>query len=196
MVPSALEEDHNQLADLLSDLKSRLNGGNAPEAFAALDIFWARLAIHIRAEHLCLFPAILNAASEKFNLRDVPSFEETSAAIETLRADHNSFMDELSRAVKSFRELLADERRLDKGARLDEIKRRVETVALRLESHNVLEEEQIYNLPDLILSTSEREQLSVAIERELNNLPERFANYRSPVAEELSKVDRQKNPQR
>lgn len=181
MVPSALEEDHNQLADLLSDLRSRLKGGNAQEAFAALDIFWARLAIHIRAEHLCLFPAILNAAPAKFNIRDVPSFAMASAAIETLRADHNSFMDELAKAVKSFRELLADERTIDKGARLDEIKRRVETVALRLESHNVLEEEQIYNLPDLILSTSEREHLSVAIERELNNLPQRFAHHGSSV---------------
>lgn len=181
MVLRALEVDHIQLADLLSDLQSRLNGGNAQEAFAALDIFWARLAIHIRAEHLCLFPAILNAAPPKFNIRDMPSFAEVSAAIETLRADHNSFMDELTKAVKSFRELLADERTIDKGAGLDEIKRRVEAVALRLEAHNVLEEEQIYNLPDLILSTSEREHLSVAIERELKNLPPRFANHGSSV---------------
>lgn len=106
MVRRLLEEDHNQLADLLAELKSRLKGGDAQEVFAALDVFWARLALHIRAEHLCVFPAILNAAPAKFSARDdVPSFEEESAAIETLRADHNFFMDELAKAVKSLREV-------------------------------------------------------------------------------------------
>ena len=53
---------------------------------------WARLAVHIRTEHLHLFPAIarrVNAAER---------------AIDRLRADHDFFMRELAQAIAILRE--------------------------------------------------------------------------------------------
>ena len=56
-----LAEDHEALDKALSALLAALDEGDSATAFARLDLFWARLAMHIRAEHLQLFPAILRA---------------------------------------------------------------------------------------------------------------------------------------
>jgi hypothetical protein len=52
---------------------------------------------------------MLNAPTELFRTGDgVPSLEEAKATIESLQSDHNFFMAELARAVKTFREILGN----------------------------------------------------------------------------------------
>src|SRR5437764_14237253 len=53
---SLLEEDHASLGGLIEELCAALDGSDVARSFALLDLVWARLAVHIRAEHLCLFP--------------------------------------------------------------------------------------------------------------------------------------------
>jgi len=181
MVSRILEYDHELLSELLHDLQSGLQQQNAARAFEMLDLFWARLAVHIRAENLCLLPAILNAPRELFGNGGVPAIEEAKGAIETLRSDHNFFMDELSKAVKTFREILAnDEDPQHVSEQFGTIRGRVDAVSLRLESHNALEEKKVYRWPALILSTPELESLCASLRRELENLPPRFAAPFSP----------------
>ena len=177
MVLRILEQDHELLSELLHDLQSGLQQQDAARTFELLDLFWARLAVHIRAENLCLFPTILNAPGELFrNCGGGPSFEEAKTMVESLRSDHNFFMDELSRAVKTFREILANaESPPHVAEQLDTIRERVRAVSLRLESHNALEEDQVYKWPGLILSASDLQGLRAALRRELENLPRRFA---------------------
>ena len=164
------------LSELLHDLKSGLQQQDGSRTFELLDPFWARLAVHIRAENLCLFPAILNAPPELFRDGDgVPSVEEAKATIESLQSDHNFFMDELARAVKTFREILANTQSPQHAEQLVTIRARVDAVSLRLESHNALEETQVYKWPGLLLGASELEDLRAALRRELDNLPRRFA---------------------
>ncbi len=67
MVSEILEHDHEQLSELLHGVKSNLHQHDAGQGFELLDHFWARLAVHIRAENLCLFPAILNAPGKLFS---------------------------------------------------------------------------------------------------------------------------------
>ncbi|HEX6045334.1 MAG TPA: hemerythrin domain-containing protein, partial [Pyrinomonadaceae bacterium] len=57
-----LADDHEDLHQLLEQLKKALHETDAGVPRGALDLFWARLAVHIRAEHLRLFPAVLSAA--------------------------------------------------------------------------------------------------------------------------------------
>jgi iron-sulfur cluster repair protein YtfE (RIC family) len=176
MVSEILEQDHGQLSELLRELELSLRQDDPGHSFALLDLFWARLAMHIRAENLYLFPAILNTPRKLFYDRsDLPSFEEAETKVESLRSDHNFFMDELSKAVKTFREILAkDERGENLAESLDTITERVKAVSQRLQSHNVLEEDQVYKWAALILSASDLLDLGTALRRELENLPPRF----------------------
>src|SRR2546421_4090324 len=94
-----LAGDHAELDELLRALDDALAGGDAAAAFARLDLFWARLAMHIRAENLHLFPTILAALadeSEKFE-RLTSALSEARANIAQLRVDHDFFMHELAR---------------------------------------------------------------------------------------------------
>src|ERR1044072_7340629 len=58
-----LVNDHAEVDALLRGLWDAFEGGEAEEVLAKLDYLWARLAVHIRAEHLHLFPALLAAAA-------------------------------------------------------------------------------------------------------------------------------------
>ena len=58
---SVLAGDHSEIDRLTVNSLAALEDGDKSKAFAALDLLWARLAVHIRAEHLCLFPTILSA---------------------------------------------------------------------------------------------------------------------------------------
>ena len=177
MASGILEQDHEQLSTLLQQLQSSLLQHAADHTFELLDLFWARLAMHIRAENLCFFPAILNASRELFdNGGGVPSLEEARTMIEDLRTDHNFFMDELSKAVKLYREIMdQDERQSQVSDPLAKIRERVNAVSLRLESHNLIEEKQVYTWPSLLLKAWELECLGIAVRRELENLPRRFS---------------------
>src|SRR5829696_43479 len=90
-----LIDDHAALDTVLKQLQIALQRRDVETAYAKLDLFWARLAVHIRAEHLHLFPAVLDSAGIG---------AQTIVAL--LRNDHEFFMHELGRAVESMRTLL------------------------------------------------------------------------------------------
>ena len=178
MISELLEKDHECLGELLQDLESVLQKNNIPWAFALLDLFWARLAVHIRAENVCLFPAILNASPALFETcSELPSFAHARTSIDSLRRDHNFFMERLADAVKRMRELLvAPERLAEDDTTLKEVRENIAAVSERLTSHNRLEEEQVYRWPQAILNREQLILLRDALEHEIENLPQRFAN--------------------
>ena len=160
MTENLLSDDHADVDALLTDLSGKLEHGTAADALNALDLFWARLAMHIRAEHLHLFPAVLKINSET----------DISEILESLRRDHDFFMHELADLMKAMRSITTEsesEVMRDTSARLEAIKD-------RLAKHNALEEERIYPLQRR-LSASESEQLARSVAKELSNLPPRFS---------------------
>ena len=174
-VSDLLGADHESLATLLSELQIELRKHVPARAFDLLDLFWARLAMHIRAENLYLFPAIVRAVPSH-NVAGMPTIDEVKSAVDKLRSDHNFFMDQLSKAVKTMREVtLAGEKSTAFAGQFEAIRDRVNAVTTRLIAHNELEEEQVYRWAALILGRPELESLSMALKRELENMPPRFA---------------------
>lgn len=175
MIEEFLLEDHESLAALLDDLKIALEKPDLLRAFELLDRFWARLAVHIRAENVCLFPAILNAPAKLFVAENgLPEIAEARAAIAQLRSDHNFFMDELAQAVKTMRELLSAEHHENEHEQMESVRRKISAVAGRLEAHNKLEEERVYRWPRIVLTPSELARLNDAVRFEIRNLPARL----------------------
>jgi len=168
-----LNHDHSELDELLASFFQSLESGQLKESFDALDLFWARLAMHIRAEHLHLFPALLNAAeaAAKQGKRTVPPLETVQARIARLREDHDFFMAEFTTAVKGVR-LLRDNRPEAPGA--EDLCTRVAAAGQRLGEHNELEETEVYNWVPLLLTPSEQATLYERMERELAHFPPRF----------------------
>jgi len=173
-VESLLGDDHESLAELLTELDSAFKKADAARAFELLDLFWARLAVHIRAENLHLFPAIAGAAKSVFTGKgSLPTSEEAHNILLELRSDHDFFMKELAQMVKVARELAGRE----EGSRkeLKELRRRLTDIRKRLKTHNVLEEAMVYTWPPLILDEKSVGALDEGLRRELENLPPRFA---------------------
>ena len=172
--------DHKELDQLLGKLLSALEARNLEQSHAHLDFFWARLAVHIRAEHLQLFPAIVRALDEGTEDRvdDKPSATEVQSAIERLHSDHDVFMRELSDAMQSMRQLLTRTESHDASERLEEVRAKVVAVSELLAAHNDLEENQVYLWAEKLLNTSERATLEVKLQKELENMPPRFAAKR------------------
>jgi hemerythrin superfamily protein len=170
-VPDLLGRDHHELSLLLDRLRLALIGQDLDSCFQLLDEFWARLAMHIRAEHLHLFPAIVRAAECRRDDRR-PALEEVNAAIDALRADHNFFMQQLSESIKSFRAAMTQEKQPLPVC--DSVRDRINAVADRLEEHNQLEEGQVYQWATLLLSKTELGSLNTSLRRELDNMPPRF----------------------
>ena len=170
-----LAEDHEALDKLLSALLAALDKGDAATAFARLDLFWARLAMHIRAEHVHLFPGILEALDGGTGERadETLTSAEAREAIAKLHGDHDFFMHELAGAIKVMR----DRRRTAKGdgaSEIESVRQVIEALRDRLEAHNKLEEELVYRLPAKLLEPEELTALEVQIRDELKNLPPRF----------------------
>jgi iron-sulfur cluster repair protein YtfE (RIC family) len=155
-----LSDDHADVDRLLEDAALKLERGNAIEASDALDLFWARLAMHIRAEHLHLFPAVLKINSET----DIPEI------LKRLRHDHDFFMHELADSMKAMRSITA----ASESGVMRETAARLEAIRDRLAKHNALEEALVYPL-QLNLPASERADLSRSIAKELANIPPRFS---------------------
>jgi Hemerythrin HHE cation binding domain len=88
-----LSDDHEAVYEVLQQLVTALNKKDVQTSHAKLDLLWARLAVHIRAEHLHLFPAIASKSSE------------AQSIIDKLRADHDFFMRKLAQAIGVLREL-------------------------------------------------------------------------------------------
>jgi hemerythrin superfamily protein len=149
-----LTADHDEIDALFREARAALERGLQAEAHRALDRIWMRLAVHIRAEHKVLFPAV-----GEFR----PDLAE---ALRTLREDHDFFMATLATVVNAL-----------KGAEPDwaAIRSDTETVQRRLGAHNTLEEERIYPMADQ-LPEVQRRRLAGDISRELASLPTRYAD--------------------
>lgn len=172
-----LVHDHAELGDLLAELRASLEAREVARSHAALDLFWARLAIHIRAEHLHLFPAILHALSGSLIsvIEGSPSLNDAQNAIESLRRDHDFFMHELSRSIILVRESVTIADQQVAARELEAVRARVAAVAARLENHNRVEERGIYLWIGSLLSEAEQGALAGRIQEELAKMPPRFA---------------------
>lgn len=174
-----LEKDHTEVDQLYNEVVDRLDAGSSEEVLERLDLFWARLAVHIRAEHLHLFPAVLRFAATGVSTQN-GSQPDLADVVSQLRGDHNSFMYELARAIKELRALAADDLNLDGVP--EDIRGRLAVVKLGLDRHNRLEEERIYSLEDLLMSHEDVEELNRLIGKELANMPSRFTSQTDPKA--------------
>lgn len=172
-IEELLAKDHKQLDKLLGSVRAALEIEDSVEAFETLDLLWARLAMHIRAENLHLFPSVLNKVKgdyPKSQCEYLPS-REVQKAVERLTSDHNFFMQQLSRAIKILRETHIAS---DLTSEFETVREIIGRVSERLTSHNELEEMFIYQMPARLLCDEERTELAALIQRELKNLPPRF----------------------
>lgn len=171
-----LAGDHAEVDAMFPDLWREFDRGGARGVFEKLDYLWARLAVHIRAEHLHLFPALLAASvgGQGVGADAAPTPGEVRAAVEHLREDHDFFMRELAGAVNAARELAAQDGPPEREL-LRQIKGRALAVAERLAEHNRMEEEQVYLWPVMLLAEAELDAMREGIRREIENLPPRFS---------------------
>jgi len=168
-----LLHDHAELGNLLNQLDAALEANDATRTHATLDLFWARLAMHIRAEHLHLFPAISRSASlsrSNGNDETLPP-DEPENTIAMLREDHDFFMRELSQAIAITRNT-----KDNITEPLEEVNKKIAAVCARLVKHNQIEETGIYVWSSRLLSEAERSELASQIQKELENLPPRFGD--------------------
>lgn len=149
-----LLDDHHAVSEVLKQLLTALDNKDVETSYARLDLLWARLAVHIRAEHLHLFPAVTARA---------PRLSE--AIVENLRDDHDFFMRELAQAIRTLREAN------DLAAVTDTVRE----IEKRLATHNEIEETQIYRWSSTILTEPEQLELLAKINGELENRPPRFS---------------------
>lgn len=147
-----LSDDHDAVDEVLKQLLTALQNRDTQTSHAKLDLLWARLAVHIRAEHLHLFPVIAERVGE------------TAPIIVNLRADHEFFMRELAEAVGILRE-----------ETLASVLDTVREVEKRLTSHNEIEEKQVYHWVGSVLTDSEQTALAARINAELEKRPPRFS---------------------
>jgi hypothetical protein len=119
--------------------------------------------VHIRAEHLHLFPAVLAGLGE-----------EARQIVVELRQDHEFFMHELAHAVETIRQLLTIAEHHIVKDRLTDIENTILQVEQRLVKHNELEESQVYRWATSRLGPDEQAALTERIKRELENRPSRF----------------------
>jgi len=172
-----LANDHAEIDGIFRELRGALDSGDGQQVFNLLDLLWARLAVHIRAENLCLFPAILHGAAVRvIREKETPSLEEAQRAVSQLRLDHDFFMRELARAVNYLRALMPRGCHALLPEQSDEVRQIVEAVGARLESHNENEESQLYKWPALLLNAEEQGRVAADMRRQLENLPPRFRN--------------------
>ena len=172
-VESLLAHDHEELAQLLVELDAKLEQLDVAEAFKLLDLFWARLAIHIRAENLHLFPALANTPASLFSGKgDLPTSEEAHDLLLRLRSDHDYFMKELAAIIKAMREITLGQNSHD--LEIQEIQKRMKAIRERLEVHNVLEEERAYTWPIVLFDEATLARLGQRLKQELENLPPRL----------------------
>jgi hypothetical protein len=171
-----LNDDHVSLDELLQQLQLALADGDLESTRATLDLFWARLAVHIRAEHLHFFPAVLNALRrEDVAAAAAPTLSEAERLIATLKDDHDFFMSELAVAMKIVRGLPPTGQAKAKDG-LRQITDKVKLIVQRLQTHNVMEEDQIYNWAAVVFTAAEQAELAPRISAELNNRPPRFGS--------------------
>ena len=170
-----LRHDHAEIGKLLSQLIATIESNDVTRIYETLDLFWARLAVHIRAEHLHLFEAVLRAVNRNASTsrNDAPTRTEAQRTIEELHDDHDFFMRELSQTVAVVRGILANPK-ADAAKELRYVLERIDAVQERLIKHNEKEEKGIYDWVNSLLSEAERTDLAVLVNKELKNMPPRF----------------------
>ncbi len=173
MSEDQLARDHAELDTVLAELFSALEEEDIDRSFDRMDLFWARLAMHIRAENIHLFPALLEAVETKAGSAgagEAPELVELQESIETLRRDHDFFMVEWTAAVKKLR----DAKRNDQAVDFKKMRQDIDAVVQRLDQHNTFEETQVYPLVTRLLAPPGRDELNAALAKELGRLPARF----------------------
>lgn len=164
--PSACErlsEDHRRLHEVLTQLLAALQHKDVKASYLKLDLLWARLAVHIRAEHLHLFPAVISRMAD------------AETVVEKLRTDHDFFMRELASAVGILRQIPQPFDSPNEDARLNSVLEIVLEVEKRLAEHDTIEENQIYRWASEILTGTEQMELAGRINAELEHRPPRFS---------------------
>jgi hemerythrin HHE cation binding domain-containing protein len=173
-IESLLEDDHESLGKLLTEFNGELTKPNIAQAAELLDLFWARLAVHIRAENLHLFPALANTPTSLLNRTgSLPTSEEVQNLLAQLRSDHDFFMKELAVAIKTMRDIAGGKQA--HREELEDVRQRLAIIAKRMEAHNRLEEMHAYTWPTLLFDQQKLDALCAGIAHELENLPPRFA---------------------
>ncbi len=158
-----LADDHVALDKVLRQLQVALDTGDVGASHAKLDLLWARLAVHIRAEHLHLFPAVINGLSDMTAAHSVaPTLNQGRLAIKRLRADHDFFMHELAQTIGILRDLVKTTVRRAVDEAMRTVRDAVLDIEKRLIIHNELEESQIYRWAKTILNKQETSRLSHA----------------------------------
>ena len=170
-----LAHDHAALNGLLSELCLALESGEVQQIHSRLDLFWARLAMHIRAEHLELFPAILRSLrGDLKHTGSAPALTVVQNSIKELRLDHDFFMHELAGAIKTVRGFGQTTERQFVDKQLEDVRTRIAAVEERLSPHNKLEEEGVYLWIGELLSNAEQSELAARLREELEKMPPRF----------------------
>jgi hemerythrin superfamily protein len=169
-----LSDDHHAVGEILKQLLEAIDNKDVQTSYSNLDLLWARLAVHIRAEHLHLFPMVTSRLTDSAG-GVVPGLSEVQAMIENLRADHDFFMRELGRAIAVCRELPPNIVQAADEAKFDAVHNTVRAIEKRLATHNDIEEDQIYRWSSTILTESEQFELLARINAELKNRPSRFS---------------------
>ena len=171
-VETILERDHAELDRLLELTFQAIGSNDCRQTYLSLDIFWARLAMHIRAEHLRLFPAVRQIAGRDAKLSGDTALQHVIGLLDQLRHDHDFFMHELARAIKCLRLTLYFGNEPETLKVVDDL---VSQIKRRLIIHNAIEEGRIYTLvTERYLPSEEIAELAISIKKELSNLPPRF----------------------
>lgn len=174
-VSEQLINDHAALDKILKELQTALRGRDRENAHTKLDLFWARLAVHIRAEHVHLFPTVLSSLEKAaVSHASAPSLKEAQTVVAQLRQDHDFFMHQLALAVAIMRELLTLSEQLTAPEGLNNVEKIILEVEERLVKHNELEETQIYRWATILLNSEEQVKLANQITTELRQHPPRF----------------------
>jgi len=172
-----LTDDHVALDQLLGQVQTALHSGDVEAIHTRLDLFWAKLAVHIRVEHLQLFPLVMDRMSQTSEARTfLPALNEALSTIDDLRADHDFFMTELARAINILRAVShknEDQAIIDQA--INTVSGSLIEVEKRLVNHNQLEEEKVYAWTTTILNEQEQTELANRISIELTNRPQRFS---------------------
>lgn len=162
-VADLMESDHDYIDEILDGAFEAIEAGDGERLFACADMFWARLGMHIRAEHLYLFPALENAPAAP---KDTAGKDEVAEVLSGLREDHNFFMRGMIQVMKALRKNSKDS---------DGVADILKNIAERLAEHNETEETRVYGWADEVLNKRDRAALEERMLREITNLPPRFS---------------------
>lgn len=103
-IDDLLTHDHSEIDALVDQILDLFSSGEPGLIYEAIDLFWARLAVHIRAEHLHLFPKLTESAGAL----DKAEADDLRSLIGKLHDDHNAFMREMIEAIKTMRRMIAE----------------------------------------------------------------------------------------